>query len=168
MRRDNNPDGKNTFMTTHTDAQSLQAQLDLAPMDQVGFVVPDIEQAMKDYGPLFGPWQQMEVDLQDADFRGENNHCYIKMAFGKSGDLEIELIEITDGVSPHTEFLEQGRSGMHHIRFPTPDLEGAIAKAQQIGYQPIWQKRFSDVMAFCYLERPGDPLLIEFIQQPGQ
>jgi hypothetical protein len=35
------------------------------------------------------------------------------MAFGHSGDLEIELIEVLSGTSPHTEFLDQGRSGMH-------------------------------------------------------
>ena len=142
----------------------LEKKLDLPSIDQIGFVVNDLNQAMKDYAPLFGPWETMDADIEDAYFRGELKNCNIKMAFGHSGDLEIELIEVLSGTSPHTEFLENGRSGMHHLRYRITDLEQRITDAKKIGYEVIWKKRFSADMAFCYLEKPNDPLLIEFLE----
>lgn len=150
-----------------TDRQKdLQKQLDLPQIDQIGMVVPDIQAAMADYAPLFGPWMEMENEF-DAEYRGQQHRCKIKMAFGKTGDLEIELIEPVEGVSPHTEFLDSGRSGMHHIRYRVDDVETRMAMAREIGYEVIWYKRFSEDMAFCYMEKPGDPLMIEFLQMQG-
>jgi catechol 2,3-dioxygenase-like lactoylglutathione lyase family enzyme len=150
-------------MTDLSSRQDIEIALDLPAIDQIGFVVPDIEQAMADYAALFGPWQRMDAEVNQADFRGETRDCEIKMAFGKTGELEIELIEVVSGVSPHTEFLDSGRSGMHHIRYPVDDLEKAIEKAAAIGWYPIWSKNFEQGISFSYLEKPGDPLLIEFI-----
>jgi hypothetical protein len=35
-----------------------------------------------------------------------------------------------------------------------------------LGYKPIWYKQFTADTTFVYLEREGDPLLIEFLQMP--
>ena len=40
------------------------------------------------------------------------------------------------------------------------------AKLADLGYKPIWYKQFSEDTVFAYLEREGDPLLIEFLQMP--
>ena len=53
---------------------------------------------------------------------------------------------------------------MHHLRYRIENIDEKVALAKKIGYEPIWQKRFSDSMAFCYLEKPGDPLIIEFLE----
>ena len=37
-------------------ANDLQSALNLPPIDQIGFVVKDLSQAMKAYEPLFGPF----------------------------------------------------------------------------------------------------------------
>jgi hypothetical protein len=36
-----------------------------------------------------------------------------------------------------------------------------------VGYRPIWYKALTPEIVFAYLEREGDPLLIEFLQLPG-
>ena len=141
-------------------------KLDLPPMDQVGFVVPDMDTALQLYEPMFGPFNRMDTEVEQADFRGNPTDCTLKLAFGKSGDVEIELIEITSGNSPHQEFIDAGKSGMQHIRFRVEDCDAKIEEAKIIGYQPIWYKRLSDDIAFVYLEREGDPLIIEFLQMP--
>ena len=40
-------------------------------------------------------------------------------------------------------------------------------KLRPLGYQTIWYKHWSADTKFAYLERPGDPTLIEFLQMPG-
>ena len=55
---------------------------------------------------------------------------------------------------------------MHHLRFRVEDVDAWIEKMAPLGYQPIWYKQFSPEIVFAYLEREGDPLLIEFLQMP--
>ena len=56
------------------------------------------------------------------------------------------------------------KSQWHHLRFRIDKLDEKIAAAQQFGYQSIWETRFGEGLAVAYLERPGDPLLIELFE----
>ncbi len=145
--------------------QALEG-LGLPPIDQVGFVVRSVAECEKRYGALFGPFQSMDGSVQGASYRGRV--CDVKLAilFGRSGDLEIEFIEWQDGESPHREFIEAGREGMHHLRYRVQDTDGWIEKLAPTGYRPIWYKKLTDEIVFAYLEREGDPLLIELLQMP--
>lgn len=144
----------------------VAARLGLPPIDQLGLVVRDLDASMTRYGPLFGPFHQIDGSVQGCRFRGRLADVDLRIAFGRSGNLEIELIQWVSGESPHSEFIQQGREGIHHVRFRVDDADAWIAKAKELGYEPIWYKRFSDTITFAYLERPGDPLLIEFLQMP--
>ncbi|MDE0950149.1 MAG: VOC family protein [Halioglobus sp.] len=142
----------------------IQTQLDLPDLNQVGFVVRDLEQALALYEPLFGPFSMMDPGPMTYDYRGQQEECTMRLAFGKSGDVEIELIEWVAGGCPHKEFLDAGREGMHHLRFIVPDLASAVASAEALGYESIWEKRYGEGLAVAYLERSGDPLVIEFFE----
>ncbi len=145
-------------------AEDIRKQLDLPDLDQVGFVVRDMEQALALYEPLFGPFSTMDPGPMSYDYRGEQEECDMRLAFGSSGDVEIELIEWISGGCPHKEFLDAGREGMHHLRFIVEDLEASVAAAAAIGYASIWGKRYGEGLAVAYLERQGDPLVIEFFE----
>ena len=149
----------------------IRKQLNLPPCDQVGFVYRDIDAAVTLYEPLFGPFSRMEPGEFEWDYRGEKNTSELRLAFGKSGDLEIELIQWVSGGTPHKEFIEADREGMHHLRFRVDCLEEKVAEAAEFGYTSIWQTRFGEGLAAAYLEREGDPLLIEFFEnlheEPG-
>ncbi len=147
-------------------SSDLAKAITLPAADQVGFVVRDMDAALALYAPLFGEFTQMEAPVPDADFRGEKADCVLKIAFAKSGELEIELIQWVSGPCPHQEFLESGREGMHHLRFRVDNVDTKAAEAAALGYVPIWLKRMSPEIAWVYLERPGDPLIIEFLQMP--
>ena len=140
--------------------------LDLPPIDQVGFVVRSIEETKERYSALFGPWREMDGSVRDADYRGRKEDVTLSILFGHSGDLEIEFIEWKEGHSPHREFIEAGREGMHHLRYRVEDTDAWVEKVAPLGYRPIWYKRFTEDTIFAYLEREGDPLLIEFLQMP--
>ena len=143
------------------------ATLGLPAIDQVGFVVKDLERSMAAYEGLFGPFTTMDAQVPAADYRGRKADCELKLAFGRSGDVEIELIQWLSGDSPHREFIESGREGMQHLRFRVDDADAWISRLQGVGYQSIWYKRWSQDTVFAYLERKDDPLIVELLQMPA-
>jgi catechol 2,3-dioxygenase-like lactoylglutathione lyase family enzyme len=146
---------------------SLRSALDLPACCQVGFVYPNLEDAIALYAPLFGKFQIVDYgEIQGATFRGRPSDYQIRMGIGYSGALELELIEWVSGETPHKEFLEAGRSGMHHLSFTVPDLDAVVDRARALGYDPIWYHAMSDEIKYVYLERPADPLLVELTQRP--
>lgn len=143
---------------------AIRKHLDLGPMDQVGFVFRDVKAAMADYEPVFGPFELFKYDAYEYNYRGKREPCQLWIAFARSGQLEIEFIQWVSGGSPHKEFLDAGREGMHHIRFRVQSLEPKVAEAEQLGYRPIWETRFGEGLAVAYLEREGDPVLVELFE----
>ncbi len=145
------------------------SNLGLPPIDQIGFVVRDLDEAERRYTALFGPMTRQDSRLgpvEGATYRGRTADVNLAIMFGHTGDLEIEFIQWLSGESPHREFIEQGREGMHHFRYRVDDTDAWIKKVAAIGYQPIWYMRYTDEIVFAYLEREDDPLLIEFLQLP--
>ena len=53
---------------------------------------------------------------------------------------------------------------MHHLRFMVDNVEEKVQEAEAVGYTSIWYKRFGEGLAAAYLEREGDPLIIEFFE----
>jgi len=144
--------------------EDVRRQLDLPDLNQVGFVVRDMDQALALYEPMFGPFSRMDPGPMTYEYRGVQEECTMRLAFGKSGDVEIELIEWVSGGCPHKEFLDAGREGMHHLRFIVDDLDTHVAAARSVGYEAVWGKRYGEGLAVAYLERAGDPLVIEFFE----
>lgn len=142
----------------------VKTALGLPPVSQIGFVVRDIERAMESYAPLFGAFRRLDAFDMEWEYRGRRELSSIKVAFADSGEVEIELIEWVSGETPHKEFLQAGREGLHHLRFMVENLEEKIEQASAFGYAPVWYKRFAPGLAAAYLEREGDPLLIEFYE----
>lgn len=141
--------------------------LDLPPCCQVGFVYPDLEKAIALYEPIFGPFKRVDYgEIDGARFRGQPSPYELKIAVAYSGELELELIEWVSGETPHKEFVQAGRSGMHHMSFTVLDLDEVVARAVPLGYEPIWYHAMTDEVKYVYLERPGDPLLVELTQRP--
>jgi len=146
---------------------STQEVLELPPCCQVGFVYPNLEDAIALYEPLFGEFKVVDYgEIDGASFRGKPSPYRLRIGVGYSGDLELELIEWVSGATPHKEFLRAGRSGMHHLSFTVPDLDAVVETARTLGYNPIWYHAMSDEIKYVYLERPGDPLLVELTQRP--
>jgi methylmalonyl-CoA/ethylmalonyl-CoA epimerase len=137
----------------------------LPPPDQIGFVVRDLDAALQLYEPLFGPFTRPEFGPQQASYRGEVPSSYsLDFAFGRAGDLEIELIAWVSGDTPHRDFVRAGREGMHHLRYRIDDLDTYAARLKAKGYETAWEARMTPDIAFAYFDRPGDPLAIELFQ----
>ena len=138
--------------------------LGLPPFDQICLVVPDLKVALTLYEPLFGPFMVLENGPFDSVYRGEASRAELKVAFGRSGDIEIELVEWVAGATPHRDFVQQGRQGIQHIRYTVDCLDRWANKAGGLGYVPVWSGTYpAHAISWCYLERVGDPLMIELL-----
>lgn len=126
--------------------------LGLPPVDQIGFVVEDLEKSIPIYASVFGEYTTMDAEIEDADYRGHKASCTLKIAYFRSGPLEIELIEVAGGEAIHSEFLEAGREGPHHIRFTVENFREAADKLESVGMKSVFAKQFAPGLEFAYFE----------------
>jgi 4-hydroxyphenylpyruvate dioxygenase-like putative hemolysin len=142
-------------------SESVAEELGLPPIDQVSYVVHDMDRALERFEPIFGKFNVMEFALEGANYRGRATDVTLKLGFGRSGDIEIELIQVVSGASPHKEFLEKHGEGAHHVRFVVPDIEAVLAGARRHGFETIWSHEMAG-FRFAYVERDG--IVLELIE----
>lgn len=94
-------------------------KLNIKNIDHVGYVVKDLDKAVKYYWEMLGigPWEFMEFGPNVKKYRyyGQDSSLLLKIAEAKVGDISIELIEPVSGPSPHRDFLEKRGEGMQHL-----------------------------------------------------
>jgi len=132
----------------------LSNRFGLGPIDQISYVVENIERSLPGFEALFGAFQVSQNDLPDCTIRGQQADCTIKMAIGHSGPMEIELIEVVAGETTHTEHLRDHGEGLHHVRFRVDDIDAKLPELEAEGFEIVLYKRFSPEIAFAYLETP--------------
>ncbi|NIB37993.1 hypothetical protein HBA55_00270 [Pseudomaricurvus alkylphenolicus] len=146
--------------------KELKNALGLSSVNQVGFVVKNLEEAIKLYEPLFGQSYVMNLPDLEWEYRGRQEKSSLKIALFMEGDVEIELIECVSGETPYKEFIEAGREGVQHIRCSVDDIEKTEEKAKEFGYSRVFFKRFEDAgVASMYLERENDPVMLELYEE---
>ena len=137
------------------------------PVEQVGIVVKDMDKAVEFYESLgMGPFQVMEVNLEGCMYRGKPTDCRMKLAMAGAGPIEIELIQILEGETPHTEFLRKRGEGPQHIRFRVDDLDAALAQWAGEGIEPVWQHSMPELgvsWAYMNTEKVGG-VIVELIE----
>jgi len=147
----------------------------LPPVEQVGIVVKDIEKTIEFYESVLGlgPFKVYDYGEMEYTFRGRPARSRMKIAFAKSGPLEIELIQVLSGETPHSEFLAERGEGLHHLRFHVDDLDGMLAELAKEGIEPVWWKKLPELgISFAYLDsdKTGG-VILELIEdrnrQPG-
>ncbi len=135
----------------------------LGPATQLGFVVRDVEAAVRHWIEVFGigPFVVMEhgtsVPPPVTYMRGRPVSVELKLAFGFSGDVQIELIEQTnDAPSPYTEFLAGGREGLQHLGYWVHDHAAATQRVEAAGYRPVYEIRVAgQELPIVYYESPS-------------
>src|SRR6478735_1888544 len=108
------------------------------PIRQFAYVVTDIDESMSRWASVgVGPWFVMRsMPMPGTTYRGEISEPIITMALSNSGDMQIELIQQHNNApSIYREFLDVGRSGMHHVAYWSEDFDGTMARANAAGYR---------------------------------
>lgn len=134
----------------------------LGQATQLGFVVRDLEAAMRHWIEVFGigPFICMERGVSQPPsitwHRGEPVSVELKLGFAYMGGVQIELIEQTNSASsPYTEFLASGREGLQHLGFLVEDLAAAKQRIESAGYQPAYEIRVAaQDMPITYYDTP--------------
>jgi catechol 2,3-dioxygenase-like lactoylglutathione lyase family enzyme len=135
-------------------SSELFDRLGLGPIDQISYVVENIDRALPNYEALFGPFEVSQNELPDCTIRGQAADCTLKMAIAHSGSMEIELIEVIEGETTHTEHLRAHGEGLHHVRFRVDDIDAKLPELEAEGFETLLYKRFSPKIAFAYLQTP--------------
>ena len=138
--------------------EGIATRLGLEPVDQVSYVVEDMDRALVTFQAIYGSFTVIDTELEDTLYRGRKASVKLRLGFGRSGPLEIELIQVLAGESPHCEQLDGRGDRAHHVRFRVTDLEKALEAFLAEGFETIWYKRFEGGgPAFAYVEAPPNP-----------
>jgi methylmalonyl-CoA/ethylmalonyl-CoA epimerase len=136
-----------------TTSNPLPDQYGLGAIDQISFAVTDTEAAARRYESIFGPFQVVDVPAMDITYRGRPSSVTLKLGFGRSGPLEVELVQVIEGDSPARDHLLEHGEGFHHVRFPVSDLKGTQAAMERDGWTTTFAGDTTGV-SFAYLEPP--------------
>ena len=124
--------------------------IQLGPLSHIGIAVEDCEKAAAWWERTFGvgPFST-DVYVLDAStnfkFKGEPAEARMKASIAYSGKVFIELVEVLEGESPHTEFLAQRGEGMQHVAFLVRDIQDQVATLASEGLKPILEYEFETV-----------------------
>ena len=145
----------------------------LPPVSQVGMVVKDIDKVMEFYSSTFGigPWVVKEGEYRELKVRDRIHSCKTKIARADFGPIELELFQVIEGRSLHSEFLDRDREGVHHFGFfvSREEKENIIEKLTEIGINVVQAAERPNVRyAFLDTEKEGGGVFFELIEQiPG-
>jgi methylmalonyl-CoA/ethylmalonyl-CoA epimerase len=135
-------------------AQDLGERFGLREMDQISFPVADVDEAVSRYERVFGPFVVTEVPAMPITFHGKPSSMTLKLGFGHSGPIEVELVEVQAGDHPAVEHLATKGESIHHVRFPVDDLDSTQVAMEADGWVTTLAGGAGDVK-FAYLEAPA-------------
>jgi len=97
-----------------------------ARIAHVGIAVRDLDEAVRFYRDVLGVTPHPPQTADGATIVGFT-----------VGGSDIELLTATDTESPIGKFLARRGPGIHHVCFRVPDLEAALERCREAGYQLI-------------------------------
>ena len=151
---------------------SLLSDLGLGPIDQLSFAVADLEAVLPAYTGIFGPFTTRRVTFDPAlvSYRGQPARASLLLAFGRSGDVEIELVQVEAGDAPAAEHVRRHGDGMHHVRVPVDDVVEARGRLEAAGFTTVLDGTRPGGSRCAYLEAPDalGTTMLEQLEQGSQ
>ncbi len=131
------------------------------PLRQMGYVVRDIEKAMRHWIDVVGvgPWFYADrLPVDTFTYRGaRHDGIHLSVALANSGDVQLELIQQRCTTpSMYQEFLGAGHEGLQHWSSWPEDYDGVYQRALASGYT-LGQEGTSPRGRFVYFGEEGHP-----------
>jgi hypothetical protein len=100
-----------------------------------------------------GPFFVFDVPvLPDQFYYGQPTEVSMRVGFGFSGGVLIELLEQTNhGASPFLDFLSERGEGLHHI-MPRCDFDEGHARLSAAGHRVAYAGRMPSGERFCLFD----------------
>jgi catechol 2,3-dioxygenase-like lactoylglutathione lyase family enzyme len=128
---------------------------------QAGYVVPDIEAAMRYWtetlgiGPFF---YNERVPIRNYRYRGEGYEPHNSVALANSGPLQVELIQTRNDVpSMYRDFTGAGHQGLQHVAYWTETYDADLARLTAQGFEPVMQGEVGENGRFVYFDTEYHP-----------
>ncbi|MBM4463747.1 MAG: hypothetical protein FJ012_10565 [Chloroflexi bacterium] len=139
--------------------KKASSKVKLGKLSHIGVVVRDIDKAIEYYTSVFGlgPFTTEVYDLRSFIYRGQTASARVKAAIAYSGSVFIELVQVLEGETVHTEFLRERGEGLQHVAFLVRNLDETLKELARCGIEPVMQLPSMTIPAIA---TPGNP-------QPG-
>jgi len=138
--------------------------------EQIGYLVDDVEQAVKRWQQHFavGPWTLFRNVSLSGEYRGQAVTIGMDVALGYQGSTQIELIQpVAASASPYHNTEGRLLRGIHHIAWVVDDFKQAVTQLTATGLQVVFQGQ-NPTTRVAYLENTHDPsVLYEIIYGEG-
>lgn len=140
------------------------------PIGQLGFVVKDIQAAMRHWSEVngVGPWFFIPAyPLPTFRYKGvEGPGPDVSIALGYSGDMQIELIEQRCRTpSMYRDFIDSGMEGLQHYAVWCENYDATLNEALEAGFKIGQEGDATGRGRFAYLESTGHPgTVVELVE----
>ncbi|ONM48062.1 VOC family protein [Nocardia donostiensis] len=140
------------------------------PVMQVGYVVADLDAGIQQWVEHtgIGPWTVFRGAKLDGRYAGRDTTVTMDVAMGYTGELQIELMQITSSTpSPYANETGVPKLGPHHIAWITDDLDASVAQARERGLDVLFAAEGPGTK-IAYLQSAAEPgVVFEYIQSDG-
>lgn len=115
-----------------------QSKVTLGKLSHIGIVVRDMDKAIEYYSSVFGlgPFATEVYDLRSFIYRGKAASARVKAAIAYSGAVFVELVQVLEGETVHTEFLREKGEGLQHMAFLVRNLDETLKELAKSGVKP--------------------------------
>jgi len=151
-------------------SETVRKKLRLPVIGQLGFVVRDTDETARYYEQVFGlgPWTIMDGETTDCTNRGKPVTIRGKIGIAQVGAVQCELIQILEGESIHSEFLQDRGEGLHHIGFYVRDIEARLEACKEAGIEVLQKGKIKQgpiTIDYAYLDTVSiGGVVFEYIQ----
>ncbi|MEG2476635.1 MAG: VOC family protein [Gordonibacter sp.] len=122
-------------------------------INQLGYVVDDLERAARAHSALFGsgPFVYFSAPAPARTlFRGQEVQNTVDVAYGMYGDLQIELIKPTS-FDP-TPYNTPARLGFNHFSVWVDDFDAAVEDFAEAGFEVAMLMESSGGLQVAYVD----------------
>lgn len=144
--------------------ESRRQRFGLGAIDQISFAVASVDDAVPRYAAMFGgPITVLDVPELDVICYGAPTTTTLRLGFGHTGDVEVELVEVVHGAWPTIDWIAHHGEGLHHLRFPVTDVAASRAAMEAEGFEVTLES--TNGISFVYLASPMlNGMTIELIE----
>ena len=135
---------------------------------QEAFVVADLDAAMDAFTATIGcpKWTTFPSIGAPYRYRGRDIESSVSLAFGRSGRVQIELIQPLDGEGLTHDFLAEHGPGAHHLAFLVDRVDDQVEAARADGIDCAMSGHIG-TLYYVYLDTFADlGIYIELVEDP--
>lgn len=142
------------------DPLSVGLRTAFGPVMQLGFVVPNLEQAAQHWASLgVGPFFALEhITFAECSFRGHPLKIDMSVAVAQWGEVQVELIKQYDDIpSIYTTTECSARGGLQHLGVMTDSVATSLERLAAQGVTPVQQGSTANGIRFAYVDTDAQP-----------